>query len=136
MSARDYDRFLHMLQDDGTLDGVEVMKPETVALATSNLLPAGVTFGGVGGTTGGTQAAHPMGFGAGGSVTLTDDPGGPGKGTYGWGGAAGTVAWDDRAHHARGTIMVNYMPADKWPVRTEAVRALMTDYAYWKQREQ
>ncbi|MGN6270436.1 MAG: serine hydrolase domain-containing protein [Sphingomonas sp.] len=134
MSARDYDRFLHMLQDDGTLDGVQVMKPETVALATSNLLPAGVTFGGVGGTTGGTQAAHPMGFGAGGSVTLTDDPAGAGKGTYGWGGAAGTVAWVDRARHARGTIMVNYMPADKWPVRQETVKALVADYSYWKQQ--
>ena len=132
MSARDYDRFLHMLQDDGTLDGVQVMKPETVALATSNLLPKGVTFGGVGAMTGGTQAAHPMGFGAGGSVTLTEDPNGPGKGTYGWGGAAGTVAWVDRAHHARGTIMVNYMPADKWPVREETVKALLTDYSFWK----
>jgi CubicO group peptidase (beta-lactamase class C family) len=133
MSARDYDRFLHMLQDDGTLDGVQVMKPETVALATSNLLPAGVTFGGIGGATGGTQTAHPMGFGAGGSVTLADDPNGAGKGTYGWGGAAGTIAWVDRAHHVRGTVMVNYMPADKWPLREETVKALMTDYAFWKQ---
>ena len=132
MSARDYDRFLHMLQDDGTLDGVQVMKPETVALATSNLLPAGVTFTGIGGATGGTQATQPMGFGAGGSVTLSDDPNGPGKGTYGWGGAAGTVAWVDRAHHARGTIMVNYMPADRWPVRQQTVKALLTDYAAWQ----
>ena len=132
MSARDYDRFLHMLQDNGTLDGVEVMKPETVALATSNLLPKGVTFGGVGGTTGGTQASAAMGFGAGGSVTLADDPHGAGKGTYGWGGAAGTAAWVDREHHARGVIMVNYMPADKWPVREQTVKALLQDYAFWK----
>ena len=132
MSARDYDRFLHMLQDNGTLDGVQVMKPATVALATSNLLPAGVTFTGIGGATGGTQATQAMGFGAGGSVTLSDDPNGPGKGTYGWGGAAGTVAWVDRAHHARGTIMVNYMPADHWPVRQQTVKALLTDYAAWQ----
>ncbi|MGJ3626556.1 hypothetical protein AB5I41_06195 [Sphingomonas sp. MMS24-JH45] len=45
-SARDYDRFLHMLQNRGMLDGVQVMKPETVALGMSNLLPAGVTFDG------------------------------------------------------------------------------------------
>jgi CubicO group peptidase (beta-lactamase class C family) len=132
MSARDYDRFLHMLQDDGTLDGVQVMKPATVALATSNLLPPRVTFGGVGGATGGTNAAAAMGFGAGGSVTLSDMPNGAGKGTYGWGGAAGTVAWVDRAHHTRGTIMVNYMPANKWPVREETVKALLIDYAFWK----
>ncbi|WP_230632001.1 serine hydrolase domain-containing protein [Sphingomonas sp. Leaf37] len=129
MSARDYDRFLHMLADGGSLDGVRIMKPETVRLAMSNLLPAGVTFGGVGGATGGASAnAIPMGFGAGGSVYLADGPGGmPSKGTYGWGGAAGTVAFVDPVKRVRGTIMVNYFPADRWPVRQEAVRALATD---------
>ncbi|MBY8826711.1 serine hydrolase domain-containing protein [Hephaestia mangrovi] len=136
MSARDYDRFAHMIQDNGTLNGVQVMKPETIALATSNLLPVGVTYSGIGGTTGGTQATHPMGFGAGGSVTLSDDPSGAGKGTYAWGGAAGTIFWVDRERHARGTVMVNYMPADKWPVRDETIRALLTDYAFWKQERQ
>ncbi|MEG8023757.1 serine hydrolase domain-containing protein [Sphingomonas aurantiaca] len=57
MSARDYDRFLHMIQNGGTLDGVRVMKLETIALATSNLLPSGVTYGGVSGGTGGRRAA-------------------------------------------------------------------------------
>lgn len=128
MSARDYDRFLHMLADQGTLDGVRIMKPETVRLAMSNLLPAGVTFGGVEGSTGGTQSATPMGFGAGGSVYLADGPGGmPSKGTYGWGGAAGTVAFVDPVKKVRGTIMVNYFPADRWPVRQETVRALVAD---------
>src|SRR3546814_21084648 len=51
MSARDYDRFLHMLQDGGALDGVRIMKPETAAMAMSNLLPKGVTFEGIGGGT-------------------------------------------------------------------------------------
>ncbi len=129
MSARDYDRFLHMLADGGTLDGVRIMKPETVRLAMSNLLPAGVTFGGVGGATGGAASgATPMGYGAGGSVYLADGPGGsPSKGTYGWGGAAGTVAFVDPVKKVRGTIMVNYFPADRWPVRQEAVRALVAD---------
>ena len=129
MSARDYDRFLHMLADEGTLEGVRIMKPETVRLAMSNLLPAGVTFGGVGGATGGAAAGTtPMGYGAGGSVYLADGPGGsPSKGTYGWGGAAGTVAFVDPVKRVRGTIMVNYFPADRWPVRQEAVRALVAD---------
>jgi len=134
MSARDYDRFLHMLADEGTLDGVRVMKPETVRLAMSNLLPAGVTFGGVdGGTGGATQGATPMGLGAGGSVYLADGPGGmPSKGTYGWGGAAGTVAFVDPVKKVRGTIMVNYFPADRWPVRQETVRALAADLSRFK----
>ena len=131
MSARDYDRFLHMLADEGTLDGMRIMKPETVRLAMSNLLPAGVTFGGVGGATGGATArATPMGYGAGGSVYLADGPGGmPSKGTYGWGGAAGTVAFVDPVKKVRGTIMVNYFPADRWPVRQEAVAAFAADMA-------
>ncbi|WP_374944409.1 serine hydrolase domain-containing protein [Sphingomonas sp.] len=129
MSARDYDRFLHMLQDEGELDGVRVMKPETVRLAMSNLLPAGVFFTGIGGGTGGTQAPVPMGFGAGGSVYLADKPNGPGKGTYGWGGAAGTIAWVDPVKRARGTVMVNYFPAERWPTRAQIPAALAQDVA-------
>jgi CubicO group peptidase (beta-lactamase class C family) len=132
MSARDYDRFLHMLQDGGSLDGVQVMKPATVALALSNLLPAGVSFPGIGEDPTSGAAPIPTGFGAGGFVTLADTPGGPGKGTYGWGGAAGTIAWVDPERHARGTVMVNYMPGEKWPVRDQTVKALMTDYAFWQ----
>jgi CubicO group peptidase (beta-lactamase class C family) len=125
MSARDYDRFLHALQDGGTLDGVRVLKPETAALMMSNLLPAGADtsllnkLGNIG----------KLGFGAGGSVFLEDKPGGPSKGTYGWGGAAGTIAWVDPARHTRGTIMVNYFPGEKWPLREEIAAALATDTA-------
>ncbi|TXC71733.1 beta-lactamase family protein [Sphingomonas ginsenosidivorax] len=129
MSARDYDRFLHMLQEGGTLDGVRVMKPETVALGMSNLLPAGVSFGGIGNGNGGTTRSAGMGFGAGGSVVLADMPGGASKGTYGWGGAAGTIGWVDPVRHRRGTVMVNYFPGERWPVRQETIAALAKDAA-------
>ncbi len=122
-SARDYDRFLHMLANEGSLDGVQVLKPATVRLALSNLLPAGVEFRGVGGTTGG-DTTPAQGFGAGGSVYLRDVPGGASKGTYGWGGAAGTIAWVDPARKLRGTVMVNYFPSDRFPVRADVVKAL------------
>ena len=104
-SARDYDRFLHMIQDGGTLDGVEVMKPETVRLATSNLLPPGVTFTGY---TPGTQMG--AGFGAGGFVQLEDVPGGAPRGTYSWSGAANTIAFVNTIDKTRGTAMVNMFP--------------------------
>ena len=122
MSARDYDRFLHMLQDGGTLGGVRIAKPETIGLMMSNLLPPGVVFGG-------KDGAASMGFGAGGSVVLADTPGGPAKGTYGWTGAAGTLAWVDPIHRSRGTVMVNYFPAGAWPLRTEIPAALRRDRA-------
>ncbi|WP_375403585.1 serine hydrolase domain-containing protein [uncultured Sphingomonas sp.] len=128
-SARDYDRFLHMLQNGGELDGARVMKPATARLAMSNLLPTGVTFQGIGGGTGGTQGAGtPMGYGAGGSVYLADRPGGPSKGTYGWGGAAGTIAYIDPVKRVRGTIMVNYFPAERWPLRQDVPTALARDF--------
>ncbi|MGY4399103.1 CubicO group peptidase (beta-lactamase class C family) [Sphingomonas sp. UYAg733] len=127
MSAHDYDRFLHMLQNYGELDGARVMKADTARLAMSNLMPAGVFFPGAVAATGGTT--QPMGFGAGGSVTIVDTPGGPAKGTYGWGGAAGTVAFVDPAHQVRGTVMVNYFPGERWPLRTEVLAAFRTDLA-------
>ena len=110
MSARDYDVFLHCLQDGGSLRGARLLRPETAALMMSNLLPAGVVFGGtMTGTMGtGSGNAGPHGYGAGGSVWTEAGPGGhPGKGTYGWGGAAGTIAYVDPANRTRGTIMLN-----------------------------
>jgi CubicO group peptidase (beta-lactamase class C family) len=120
-SARDYDRFLHMLQAGGSLDGVRVMKPETVKLAMSNLLPEGAETSGLVSLAGGK-----LGFGAGGSVYLTDVPGVAMKGTFGWGGAANTIAWVDPAAGVRGTAMVNFLP-DKWPLRTDLNAAVAAD---------
>lgn len=124
MSAHDYDRFLHMLQDHGSLDGVRVMRPGTVALAMSNLLPAGVDTTLLGGLT---HVDGLLGFGAGGSVYLQDAPTGQSKGTYGWGGAAGTIAWVDPVKNLRGTVMVNFLPAEHWPLRDDLNKAFAAD---------
>lgn len=124
-SARDYDRFLHMLMNGGTLDGARVLKPETVRLGMSDLLPPGVTFGGPGTISGG-EATNPQGFGAGGFVYTSDKPGGLSRGAYGWGGAAGTLAWVDPAKGMRGTVMVNYLNGDV-PLSADVSRALAKD---------
>ncbi len=128
MSASDYDRFQHMLQNGGSLDGARILKAETVALAMSNLLPAGVNYGGAVANTGGATGQS-QGFGAGGSVYLVDIPGGPSKGSYGWGGAAGTIAWVDPVRKLRATVMVNYIPGEKWPLRKDFTTALYADLA-------
>ena len=128
MSANDYDRFLHMLQNYGELDGVRIMKADTAKLAMSDLLPPGVIFGALPGGTGGTMNLR-MGFGAGGSVILADAGDSMGAGTYGWGGAAGTIAFVNPVRKIRGTVMVNYFPGEKWPVRAEATKALQADLA-------
>lgn len=123
-SARDYDRFLHMIQDGGTLDGVEVMKPETVRLATSNLLPAGVSYTGF---TPGTQKG--AGFGAGGYVQLEGVPGGAPRGTYSWSGAANTIAFVNPLERTRGTAMVNIFPPGSLDLAAQVGTALRRDAA-------
>jgi CubicO group peptidase (beta-lactamase class C family) len=125
MSARDYDRFLHMLLNGGTLDGARILKPETVAIAMSNLLPAGADTSILNET--GKDTGVQLGFGAGGSVYLADVPGGPAKGTYGWGGAAGTIAWVDPVHKVRGVAMINLF--GDTPLKREVSKAIYADIA-------
>ena len=101
-SARDYDRFLNMLANYGELDGVRIMSPKTAALAMSDLLPPAVS-------TDGTYADG-AGFGAGGRVGK-----GANEGVYGWGGAAGTVAFVDPKRKLRAVCMAQYMPSNAYP---------------------
>jgi CubicO group peptidase (beta-lactamase class C family) len=125
MSARDYDRFLHMLLNGGALEGARILKPETVRLAMSDLLPPSVDRSTLAQMTADTGA--PMGFGAGGSVYLADVPGGPGKGTYGWAGAAGSIGWVDPAHRLRATMMINSF--SEQALKRETSKAIYADLA-------
>ena len=115
-TARDFARFGTMLLGDGALRRVRIMKPETARLGRSNLLPAGVV--------------HPSGggFGAGARVVL---PGGDGRfgpvGSFGWGGAAGTVWWIDPARQGNVVFMTQFMPPDSYPVRDQISAAIEAD---------
>jgi len=104
MSARDYDRFLHMLQNGGTLGGKRILSRRAASLAMSNLLPPGVNYAGFGPI----PANEPTGFGAGGFVTIAETDGfGRKRGTFGWDGAAGTRAWVNPKEKVRVTMMIN-----------------------------
>ena len=113
-SARDYDRFLNMLTNYGELDGVRVMSTAAAKLAMSDLLPSGVS-------TDGTFAAG-AGFGAGGRVGK-----GANDGVFGWGGAAGTVAFVDPRSKLRAICMAQYMPSNVYPIHS--------DFAKWVQKD-
>ncbi len=105
-TARDYDRFLHMLLNDGRLGRVRIFSATTARLAKSNLLPPGLFLAGSGPIPPGEQ----VGFGAGGFVTLKDVDGfGRGTGAYGWDGAAGMRAWVDPVRRIRATMMINVL---------------------------
>jgi CubicO group peptidase (beta-lactamase class C family) len=91
-SMRDFDRFLAMLMGEGALGETRIMKRETAVLAMSNLVHP---------TTEMSSFVKGQGFGAGGRVTIATDPLGSGIGTFGWGGAASTIAWVDRTRGLR-----------------------------------
>ena len=89
-TARDYLRFLVMIQQGGILHGTRILKPETVRKMTSNQLPDQLMP---------IQIGQPpragVGFGYGFSVRTKMtawDPGGK-VGEFGWGGAASTHYW-------------------------------------------
>ncbi len=89
-TARDYMRFLSMIEQGGKLDGTRVLKAKTVKLMTSDQLPREafpIYFG--------KEKRPGVGFGLGFSVrtrnSMWDAAGHVGE--YGWGGAASTHYW-------------------------------------------
>jgi CubicO group peptidase (beta-lactamase class C family) len=111
-SSRDYDRFLRMLLGYGAIDGKRVMSEAAVKLGTSNLLPETATTE--------NTWVEGQGFGAGGRVS---------DGSYGWGGAAGTVGFVNFAAGLRGTLMTQYMPSEAYPIHAAFPKAVMADLA-------
>ncbi len=118
MSPRDYDRFLLMLAGYGAVGRTRLMKEATAKLAMSNLLPPGVTMQG--------SFAGGQGFGAGGRVTIAPDDNGSGVGTFGWGGAAGTIAWVDPTKGVRASGYVQYMPSETYSFSRDFGKAIYT----------
>ncbi|MGH6786927.1 MAG: serine hydrolase domain-containing protein [Novosphingobium sp.] len=119
-SPRDYDRFLTMLLGLGAIGGKRVMSEAAVRLGTSNLLPEGAA-------TAGTYVAG-AGFGAGGRVGLGVD-----AGTYGWGGAAGTVAFINSRVGARASFYTQYMPSEAYPLHQAFPAAVVADLVALRQ---
>ncbi len=98
-TAEDYLRFEQMLANGGELFGNRILSAESVARMTSN--QAGDLYGGKGKQPG-------SGFGYAVSVLL--DPvaakSARGKGSFGWGGAFGTVSWTDPANEITAVLLV------------------------------
>jgi CubicO group peptidase (beta-lactamase class C family) len=85
-TATDYMRFCQMLLNGGQLDGVRLLSPRTVELMRSNALAPGLSIFAPGAGFGLDFAVYTDPVAAGGYY---------GKGTYWWGGAAGTWFWID-----------------------------------------
>ncbi|MEM7780562.1 MAG: serine hydrolase domain-containing protein [Pseudomonadota bacterium] len=116
-SPKDYDRFLRMLLGYGKLGEERVMSEEVVRLGVSDIFPDTVD------TTGSWMEGQ--GHGAGGRSV---------NGTFGWGGAAGTLAAVDYNIGLRSGLYTQYMPADVYPVRDEFLEAFTKDTAAMRER--
>ena len=92
----DYVRFARMLLNEGELDGVRILRAETVRMMTANQVGERATLRGPG-----------WGFGLGVGVVMdaraanTRLP----AGSYGWGGIYGTQFWVDPASKVVGVVM-------------------------------
>jgi CubicO group peptidase (beta-lactamase class C family) len=99
-TATDYARFLQMLLNGGELDGVRLLSPTTVKLATVNHV--GTLFGERSGFGLGFEVVEDLGkWGRPGSV-----------GAFGWGGAYHTTYWVDPAQELVVVLMTQLLPAD------------------------
>ena len=109
-SPKDYDRFLRMLLGYGKLGETRVISENAIRQGVSNLFPEGVDLAGT--------WMEGQGHGAGGRSV---------NGTFGWGGAAGTLGAVDYKLGLRAALFTQYMPADALPIRDEYMAALEAD---------
>ena len=97
-TAHDYARFLEMIRNGGTLDGIRILGSRTVDLMTTN------QSGSLHSTTG-------LGFGLGfETVDRYGASGMAGVGAFGWGGAYGTTYQVDRESGLVVVLMIQLMP--------------------------
>ena len=119
-TASDYSRFLQMMLNGGTLDGVRILTPKTVELMTVNHL-GDIPF----------RPGQGQGFGLGFSV-VTDlgARGLPGSvGEYGWGGAYHSTYWVDPQEELVVVYLTQLIPAggldDQGKLRALVYQALV-----------
>jgi CubicO group peptidase (beta-lactamase class C family) len=125
-TAHDYLRFCRMMLDGGTLDGVQILSPKTVALFSLNYLPGGrevadLAFPGMFSESGYAGVGFSLGCGVNVDVAKTRLPGSVGE--YFWGGAASTAFWIDPKEELTVVFMTQVMGS---PARLTLRRDLRT----------
>ena len=109
-SPHDYDRFMRMLLGYGKLGNERVMGELAVRVGVSDLIPKTVDLTG--------SWMEGQGHGAGGRSI---------NGTFGWGGAAGTLAAVDYNVGLRAAVWTQFMPSEAYPIPDEYLAALQAD---------
>ncbi|MGB7406623.1 MAG: serine hydrolase domain-containing protein, partial [Pacificimonas sp.] len=119
-TGEDYIAFMRAVANGGMFEGRQVLPRAAIDMAVSNLLPDGVSYGteGIADVGGGSE-----GYGAGGRVSLNEGP----LNSYGWGGAAGTLASALPEIGTGVVLMTQYFPQQAYPLPREFREALVAD---------
>ena len=117
-TAGDYLRFAQMLLGGGTLGGVRILRPESVAELRRDALPPEL------GPIPAFLQGPGVGFGLGVSVQRDSaSPRNPSMaGTYGWSGGANTFFWVDPRSDLIGMVWTQHHPMFAFPLLAEAKR--------------
>ena len=136
-TAHDYMRFCRMMLHGGTLDGVTILSPKTVALFSLNFLPdnrelADMAPPGQFSEAGYSGVGFSIGCGVNINVARTRIPGTLGE--YFWGGAASTAFWIDPKEELTVVFMTQVMGSDvrltlRRDLRTLVYTAMTESYA-------
>lgn len=114
-TACDYFRFGQMMLNGGELNGMRVLKPETVAAMTKNQLGKH--------RAGPEKALMGYGFGVVSEETIQDHKEPAGVGTFSWGGAYGSYFWVDPKNEVVAVVMAQVFPPD-FTLSTEIKKAV------------
>ena len=123
-TASDYMRFALMLENDGELEGAQVLSPKSVDLMMSDHMPVeqfGSTPLGAMGERLFANGGRGVSFGLSGAVitepAATTLP--VSAGLFSWGGAASTFFWVDRSEDLAVVFMTQLIPSGTYPIRPE-----------------
>jgi CubicO group peptidase (beta-lactamase class C family) len=127
-TARDYLRFCRMMLNGGSLDGVQILSPKTVALFSLNYLPDGreiadMSLPGMFSESGYAGVGFSLGCGVNVNVAKTRLPGSLGE--YFWGGAAATAFWIDPIEELTVVFMTQVIGSEARLTLRRDLRALV-----------
>ena len=111
-SAEDYHRFARMLLRGGELDGVRLLKPETVALMRANHLPGGGDLATLSRSMFSEADYGGVGFGLGFATDLATQE-------FFWGGVFSTFFFIDPVERLIGILMTQHLPSNIHPIRRQ-----------------
>ena len=111
-TAHDYHLFARMLLRGGELDGVRLLRPETVAMMHANQLPGGADLARLSSSMFSEADYAGVGFGLGFATDLSTQE-------YFWGGVFSTFFFIHPRERIIGLLMTQHFPSSVYPIRRE-----------------